>query len=118
MHSQAEDLFRLGATIVLLDGRTYSKRYQVEDLEAFAGRINADLFFIECTADAEMVRSRLENDARKDAHPAKNRSPALYLALRDAAEPITREKLVVDTGMGTHEQQLARCLGWLQGKSA
>jgi adenylylsulfate kinase len=118
MHARAEELFRLGASLVLLDGRTYSKRYQVEELEAFAARIAAEVLLIECTADLEIVRRRLEDDARAGAHPAENRSHALYLALRASSEPITCEKLVLDTGEGTAEEHVSRCLAWLHSKGA
>jgi predicted kinase len=118
MHERARELFHGGAKIVVLDGRTYSKHYQVADLEAFACSIDADLALIECTADPELVRERLEADARRGLHPARNRSFDLYLALRSSAEPVERDKLVVDTGVGTSEEHLARCLEWLSARSA
>lgn len=118
LHERAEQLFRGGVSRVLLDGRTYSKRYQVEDLEGFAARIEADLLLIECTADPEIIRERLETDARAGRHPAGNRTFALYLSLRQSAEEITREKLAFDTGAGTLEEHVSRVLDWLGTRGA
>jgi predicted kinase len=116
MHARAEELLANGASWVVLDGRTYSKRYQVEDIAAFAARIGADLALIECTADPAVVRERLEHDAIRASHPAANRSFALYLELSRAAESIEREKLVVDTGLGVLEEHVARCVEWFRTK--
>jgi predicted kinase len=118
MHARAEELVSGGASIVVLDGRTYSKRYQVGDLEAFAARIGADLALIECTAEEEVIRARLEADSRRGSHPAQNRSLELYLALRRSAEAIECEKLVVDTGVGAHDEHVARCLEWFRARRA
>jgi predicted kinase len=114
MHERAEQFFARGASVVVLDGRTYSKRHQVLELETMAERAAARLALIECTATVEVVRARLEHDARVGAHPAKNRDFALYLALRESAEPIEREKLVIDTSGGALDEQLSRCLAWLE----
>jgi predicted kinase len=116
MHERTEQAFASGTSLVVFDGRTYSKHYQIDDLEDFAARVDADLFVIECTADAETVRRRLESDQRAGLHPAGNRTYALYLALRAAAEPITRERLSIDTSVATLEQHAARCLEWVRSK--
>ena len=114
MHERAGELLARGAEVVVLDGRTYSKRYQVVELETMAERAGARLALIECTASDEVVRARLEHDARAGAHPAKNRDFELYRALRAAAEPIEREKLVIDTSRGALGEQASRCLAWLR----
>jgi adenylylsulfate kinase len=116
MHERAEQAFAAGTSIVVFDGRTYSKRYQIDDLERFAARVAAELLVIECTAGEETVRRRLENDGRAGQHPAGNRTFALYLALRAAAEPITRERLSIDTSAATPAELLARCLEWVRSK--
>jgi adenylylsulfate kinase len=82
---------------VVLDGRTYSRRVQVEELRALAARLDIPLALIECTAAAETVRARLERDARAAVHPAADRSFELYERLRAAAEPIEGPKLVLAT---------------------
>ena len=47
-------------------------------------------------------------------HPAKNRNYALYLAVKEKAEPIMVPHLVLDTGTTTLEECVQRCLGYLR----
>jgi len=82
---------------VVLDGRTYSRREQVEELRALAARLAAPLALIECTAAPEVVRARLEHDARAGGHLAGNRSFELHERLRASAEPIDGPRLVLAT---------------------
>ena len=86
-----------GAPAVVLDGRTYSKRAQVEELRALAARLCAPLVLIECVAAPETVRARLEADRIAGRHPAADRSCELFERLRAAAEPIEGEKLMLAT---------------------
>ena len=113
MHGRAAALLAAGERAVVLDGRTYSRRDQVEALEAFARSIAADLAIVECVAPEAVVAERLARDARAGLHPAANRSIELHRALAAAAEPIERAHLVVDTSVGTAPEHLARCLAWL-----
>lgn len=80
---------------VVLDGRTYSRRAQVDELRALAARLATPLALVECTAAPEVARARLERDA--GSHPAGNRSFELHERLRAAAEPIAGPKLVLAT---------------------
>lgn len=82
---------------VVLDGRTYSRRTQVEALRALAQRLAAPLALIECRAAPEVVRVRLEHSQFAVPHPAANRSFALYERLLSEAEPIPEPKLVLAT---------------------
>ncbi|NOT28910.1 MAG: ATP-binding protein [Planctomycetes bacterium] len=82
---------------VVLDGRTYSRRVQVEELRSNAARLGARLTLVECVAAPEVVRARLERDARTGSHPAGNRSVELYERLRASAEPIEGPRLVLAT---------------------
>jgi predicted kinase len=82
---------------VVLDGRTYSRRTQVEELRALATRLSAPLVLVECTASRATVRERLEHDERTGGHPAGNRSFELHERLRAEAEPIPEPKLVLVT---------------------
>jgi len=97
---------RRGAAAVVLDGRTYTRREQVEALLALARRTGSELVLVECVAEAAVVRARLERDARAGTHPARNRSVELYERLRREAEPIAGEKLVLSTD-GTSPEDLA-----------
>ena len=82
---------------VVLDGRTYSRRDQVDELRRLAARLGTPLALIECTAASEVVRTRLERDARAGSHPAADRSFELHERLRASAEPIEGPKLVLAT---------------------
>lgn len=86
---QAETLLRSGAKSVILDGRTFSKRRQVEGLRRFP----LPLLVVECRCAEETALARLAADAD---HPAPDRSAHLYRRLRDSADPIHAD-LVIDT---------------------
>jgi predicted kinase len=82
---------------VVLDGRTYSRRDQVEELRGLAARLGTPLALIECSAAPELVRARLQRDAALGSHPAGNRSFELHERLRAGADPIEGPKLVLAT---------------------
>jgi hypothetical protein len=63
-----------------------------------------------------VAKQRLEDDLAKGIHPAKNRTYALYLAVKARAEPIQLPHLVLDTGQMTVEACLQRCLLYLQSR--
>ncbi len=88
---------RRGSAVVVLDGRTYSRRAQVQELRTRAARLGARVTLVECLAAPEVVRERLERDARAGGHPAGNRSVELYERLAAAAEPIEGPKLQLAT---------------------
>jgi len=86
---QAEDLLRAGTKAVILDGRTFSKRRQVERLRQFP----LPLLIVECRCSERTALSRSAGDAD---HPAPDRSAHLYRRLRDSADSVDAD-LVVDT---------------------
>ena len=61
-------LFRAAETIlrslpgqaVVLDGRTFYRSYQVDDLAALASSVSQVPYLIECVCDDEVARQRLE----------------------------------------------------------
>ncbi|MDB5312939.1 MAG: ATP-binding protein [Gemmataceae bacterium] len=83
---------------VILDGRTFSRAYQVRDLFAAAQAAGEVPRVIECVCAEDVVRERLERDRAVGIHPAGNRTFGLYLSVKDRAEPITVPKLILDTG--------------------
>lgn len=116
MHRAVEFLARRAtAGAVVLDGRTHARRAQVEELRALAARLAAPLFLIECTAAPEVVRARLERDHRAGAHPAANRTVALYEGLRTAAEPIAGPKLVLATDERPLDELVTLALRFIAG---
>jgi predicted kinase len=89
---------------VFLDGRTFSRSYQIDRVLSLANELNQPWKIIECSCSDESARRRL--DLEPDAtHPARNRSFALYLAVKARFEPITYAKTVVDT-----DQPLEHCV--------
>jgi predicted kinase len=91
---------------VILDGRTFSRKYQVEALDQFAREIKKPLKIIECTCSDETAQKRLEEKVTMGAkHLAGNRDYHLYLTMKARFEPIGGPMLVVNT-----DEDLAHCL--------
>lgn len=88
---------------IFLDGRTFSRRYQIDRVLAFAAELDQPWKIIECISSEESTRRRLETP--DPLHPAKNRSFALYQAVKASFEPITFSKITVDT-----DQPLDKCV--------
>jgi len=82
---------------IFLDGRTFSRRYQINDVLAVAASLNQPWRILECVCSDETARRRLEHDAASGAHPADNRTYQLYLEVKQRFEPITYTKTVIDT---------------------
>jgi predicted kinase len=85
-----------------LDGRTFSRRYQIDRVLTFATDLSQPWTILECTCSEESVRGRLENDP---SHPARNRTFSLYLDVKARFEPIKYQKIVIDT-----DQPLEQCV--------
>lgn len=91
---------------IVLDGRTFSRRYQVAALEQLARELAVPLKIIECICSDETARQRLEHTGRVGKrHVAANRSYPLYLSIKARFEPIREPKLVVNT-----DDSLVQCL--------
>jgi adenylylsulfate kinase len=89
----------------LLDGRTFSRRYQRERAIGFCAEIGTDWRLIECVCAEETALRRLAEDAARGAHPAANRTPELYYKVRKGWEEIEEPRLVIDT-----DAPLERCV--------
>jgi predicted kinase len=100
---------------VFLDGRTFLRSKQIEDLCALAASLGEKPRIIECVCADEVARQRLEHDLASRQHPAKNRTFALYLSVKAQAEPITVPHLVVDTGTTPLDECVGRSLAYLRG---
>ncbi|HEU0090287.1 MAG TPA: AAA family ATPase [Pseudonocardiaceae bacterium] len=96
-------LRRAPGTVVLLDGRTCSRAYQVEQVRQFAAHIHQPLVLIECVCPEATVQQRLRTDLAHGQHPAANRDLALYRRLRAHADPLPDPKLRLDTAQPIHE---------------
>jgi adenylylsulfate kinase len=100
---------------VILDGRTHSRRYQVETVRRFARAQGVASILIECICSDDTVRRRLEEDVAEGRHPAANRNYEMYRAVKARAEPIVGPRLVIDT-----ERELVSviedCLKYIRGQ--
>ena len=83
--------------MIFLDGRPFSRRYQIENMLAAADSLHQPWRIIECVCLEETVRRRLENDAQDEKHPAGNRDFQLYREVRERFEAILHPKTVIDT---------------------
>ncbi|MBV8539721.1 MAG: AAA family ATPase [Pseudonocardiales bacterium] len=93
----AWQLRRTPGCIVIFDGRTCTRAYQVAQVRRFATRTRQPLRLIECVCTEVTIGQRLHADTARGAHPAANRDVALYRRLQTNADPISDPKLRLDT---------------------
>jgi len=91
--------------IVILDGRTFSRRYQIDNVVNAAASLQQSWRIIECVCSEEVAKLRLERQSALGSHPAGNRDFQLYLDVRSRFEAITLPKVVIDT-----EKPLEACI--------
>src|SRR5579862_2862031 len=80
---------------VFMDGRTFSKSYQIKQAIAAAERLKQPWRILECVCSDETARQRLE--AQAGEHPAMNRNYELYIRLKREFEEINFPKAVINT---------------------
>jgi len=79
---------------IFLDGRTFSRTYQLERATGFAEALSQPWRILECVCSEATARRRLAEDA---GHLAANRDFDLYLKVKARFEEITLPKTVIDT---------------------
>jgi adenylylsulfate kinase len=92
--------------ILLLDGRTFSRRYQIENVVNTANSLHQSWRILECVCSEEIAKRRLWDQSASGEHPAGNRNSHLYLEVKSRFESITLSKTVINTG-----QSLQVCIG-------
>lgn len=112
MYREVEALAAHGVEWAVLDGRTYTRRYQVEELREFALSIGIRLALVECVCADEVACSRIERDVLAHSHRARNRTPDLHAELRREQEPIEGEKLVLRTDVESLEDAVELVVEW------
>ena len=89
---------------IFLDGRPFSRRYQIDRVLEFARELDQPCTIIECTCSDDSAHRRLDLE-RDPSHPAGNRSFALFLEVKARFEPIADPKMTIDT-----DQLLEHCI--------
>jgi predicted kinase len=82
---------------VLLDGRTFSRRYQRERVIEFCEQLGTACAVLECVCAEQTALGRLAEAVAQNTHPAANRTPELCRQIRKTWEPIDEPKIVLDT---------------------
>jgi len=104
LRSAAWQLRHMPSCVVILDGRTCSRAYQVVQVRRFTTRIRQPLRLIECSCAEATIEQRLQAGNARSAHLAANRNILLYRQLQAGADPIPEPKLRLNT-----EQPLPEC---------
>jgi predicted kinase len=94
-------LRRNPALYVFLDGRPFSRRYQIERVIEYAAALGQSWRILECVCSEGTARRRIE----EQEHPAGNRDFELYLRVKERFEEIGFKKSVVDM-----ERKLEECV--------
>ena len=88
---------------VFLDGRTFSRRYQMDRVIERANAMGQPWRILECVCSEETARERLA--AQSAEHEARNRDFKLYLNVKARFEPITLPRTAIDT-----DQEFEECV--------
>jgi adenylylsulfate kinase len=97
LQTAASLLERDAKLIAFLDGRPFSRRYQIENVMNAAASLHQSWRIIECVCSEELARQRLEEHAALGAHLAGNRDFQLYLEVKARFETISFPKTVIET---------------------
>ncbi len=98
-------LQRKPARCIFLDGRPFSRRYQIENVLAVATSLHQPWRILECICSEATAHRRLEEHAVAGAHPAGNRDCQLYLEVQARFEVISASKTMIHT-----DQPLEDCI--------
>ncbi|HUA14944.1 MAG TPA: AAA family ATPase [Verrucomicrobiae bacterium] len=83
--------------MIFLDGRPFSRAYQIENVLSLAASMHQSWRILECVCAQATAQRRLALDAAAGAHPAGNRNQQLYDQVRTRFEVIPPPKTVIDT---------------------
>jgi len=91
---------------VIVDGRTFSRKYQMDALLEAMRSIPHSLYVVLCRCSMEIAEARIKQD--QGSHLARDRDGALLRRVASHFEPITVPHLVVDTGEVKTSESLAK----------
>jgi adenylylsulfate kinase len=97
---------------VIIDGRTFTKKYQIEQVLNASAGMNVPCCFVEFVCNDEIIKQRIEE--QRTEHYAKNRDYSLYLDLKQHAEPLDVQHLTLySDGTQTLEDRAAKFLDYI-----
>jgi adenylylsulfate kinase len=102
---------------VILDGRTFSRSADLEQVSHLAKQLKEPLFIIQCVCSDDEARRRIEADAQAGRHPAGNRNYELYLRIKERQESLPFPALRLDTELDV-STCLSLCLEYLSRPQA
>ncbi len=82
--------------VIFLDGRTFSRSYQINNVIDTAVSLHQNWRVLECVCADESARKRLAAQAKRE-HLAANRDFKLYREVHSRFEEITLQKTVINT---------------------
>jgi adenylylsulfate kinase len=85
--------------VVFLDGRPFSRRYQLDLVLKACAEMRQPWCILECVCSEETARQRIADQASAGAHPASNRDVQLYREVKACFEPIPLPKTVINTDL-------------------
>lgn len=83
--------------IIFLDGRPFSRTYQIDQVTTVAKKLNQEWRILECVCSEGTARQRLAGHTTQGEHPAANRDFDLYLRLKTELQEIPLPKATIDT---------------------
>ncbi|MGC1373523.1 MAG: AAA family ATPase [Candidatus Sulfotelmatobacter sp.] len=98
-------LERVPHRTIFLDGRPFSRRYQIDNVKNAATALHQSWRIIECVCSQEVAKQRLEKQLAAASHRARNRDFQLYLEVGSRFEAIVPLKIMIDT-----EKPLQACV--------
>ena len=105
-------------TLIVLDGKPFSRQTQRDEARAVAERTGSDSRLIHCVAPDTVVKQRLEREAARDPRTlAADRTFAKYLRIKAIFEPIAGPHLVLDTTADL-DDQVAACARYMASEEA
>jgi len=109
----AEDtITRSPDTCVILDGRTFSRTDDLEQVKELANRLEEPFYVIHCVCSDEETRKRIEADIETGRHPAGNRNYELYVEIKKRQEALPFPALHLNTELDLNTC-VSLCLNYL-----
>jgi len=83
--------------VLFLDGRPFSRCYQIDNVVNAAAALHQSWRILECVCPEKIAMQRIAEQSASGTHPAGNRDFQLYLQVKDRFEAITSPKTIIDT---------------------